>query len=87
MKFPPAPILALLAFEGACAFAPPASHSGQGGDPDPTTQSSAGSGGSSGGSRTGATASGGVTARGGTVVSGGTLVTGGSIATGGARRK
>ncbi len=75
MKFPPAPILALLAFGGACAFAPPTSHSGQGGDPDPTTQSSAGKGGSSGGSRTGgssaaATASGGVTASGGTVATG-----------------
>jgi len=88
MKFPPAPILALLAFEGACALAPPTSHSGQGGDPDPTTQSSAASGGSGGGSASGgstvvATASGGVAARGGTVATGGTLASGGTTAAGG----
>lgn len=47
MKFPPAPILALLALGGGCALAPP-SHSGQGGNTVSATHSSAGVGGSGG---------------------------------------
>ncbi|MGA9657077.1 MAG: hypothetical protein WBV96_24540, partial [Polyangia bacterium] len=74
MKFPPTPVLALLALGGACALAPPASHSGQGGDTDPITQSSAASGGagSSSGSTSATSASGGATAHGGSTVTGGT---------------
>jgi hypothetical protein len=47
MKFPPAPILVLLALGGGCALAPP-SHSGQGGSTGSTTHSSAGGRGSGG---------------------------------------
>ena len=89
MKFPPAPILALLAFGGGCALAPPASHSGQGGNTVSTTHSSAASGGSGGVSHLGGTTSaippsGGNAAQPDAGVTGGILVTAGTTAAGGA---
>ena len=89
MKFPPAPILALIALGGGCALAPPSSNQGQGGNTNSTTHSSPGIGGSGGASPLGGstsviTPSGGNTDQRDAGVIGGTLATAGTTTTGGA---
>ena len=79
MKFPPTPILALLALGGACSLEPP-SHSRRGGNAGATTPDSVGIGGSDGegGSSSTITASGGNTAQRDAGVTGGNSANGGA---------
>ena len=79
MKFPPTPILALLALGGACSLEPP-SHSGRGGNAGATTPDSVGNGGSGGegGSSSTITASGGNTAQRDAGATGGNSANGGA---------
>ena len=89
MKFPPAPILALIALGGGCALAPPSANHGQGGNTTSTTHSSPGIGGSGGagplgGSTSAIPPSGGDTAQRDAGVIGGTLATAGTTTAGGA---
>jgi Glycosyl hydrolase family 45 len=80
MKFPPTPILALLALGGACSLEPPSSHSRGGGNAGTTTPDSVGIGGSGGegGSSSAIAASGGNTAQRDAGVVGGNSANGGA---------